>query len=216
MNKSVDSAATEALSLLFQGNTRFLNRLISPNDSGYDLFNLFNVKPLQLVRGAQTPLCAILSCSDSRVSPELIFDQGIGDLFVIRTAGNHASTPALASIEYAVIKLKVPLIMILGHSCCGAMQATLDKELTGLELPSDSLNVLADELVSSAREAIKKNNHAELKKADLVNYASRLHVQHTIHNLLEESPALQEAQKKGEFGIIGAFYDLNTGGVEFF
>lgn len=188
MKKSASSSAKEALKLLFQGNTRFLKRLDCANDNGYDLFN---VKPLKLVSGDQTPICAILSCSDSRVPPELIFDQGIGDLFVIRTAGNYASTPALASIEYAVMKLKVPLIMVLGHSCCGAMQATLDKELTGLDLPSESLNVLADALVSSVREAIK-NHQAEVKKGDLVNYAARLHVQHTIHSLLE-SPALQVA-----------------------
>ncbi len=118
--------------MLSQGNTRFLKRLDSANN-GYDTFK---VKPLELVSGDQTPVCAILSCSDSRVPPELIFNQGIGDLFVIRTAGNYASTPTLANIEYTVIKLKILLITVLGHSGCGTLQATLDKELTGIELPA--------------------------------------------------------------------------------
>jgi carbonic anhydrase len=208
MKKTITSCAKEALSLLFQGNGRFLKRLDSAN--GYDPSI---ARPLKLVTGDQTPFCAILSCSDSRVPPELIFDQGIGDLFVIRTAGNYASTPALASLEYAVLKLKIPLIVVLGHSCCGAMQATLDKESTGLELPSDSLNALADALASSARGAIK-SNQSEVTNSDLVDYATRLHVEDTIHNLMN-SPALQKAQKKNEVGIIGAFYNLNTGEVEF-
>ena len=210
MQKNVTGSTEESFNLLSQGNTRFLKRLDSTNNN----YDTFNDKPLELVRGDQTPACAILSCSDSRVPPELIFDQGIGDLFVIRTAGNYASTPALASIEYAVMKLKVPLIIVLGHSGCGAVQATLDKELTGVELPTVCLNALADELVSSVREAIK-NNSAEVKKVDLVNDAARLHVQNTILNLLE-SPALQKAQDENEVDIIGAFYKLSTGEVEFF
>jgi len=199
-------SAKEALKSLSQGNALFLKRLGPANDQ-------VKARPLELVSGDQTPTCAILSCSDSRVPLELIFDQGIGDLFVIRTAGNYASTPALASIEYAVMKLKVPLIVVLGHSGCGAVQATLDREVTGLELPSKSLNLLADELVFSVREAIK-NNPPEKEKSDLVNAAARLHVQNTIHRLLE-SPAIQGAQNKNAVEIIGAFYNLHSGEVEF-
>jgi len=210
MKKNVTRSVKEALKVLSQGNARFLNRLGAANDKGCDVSE---ANPLKLVSGDQTPFCAILSCSDSRVPPELIFDQGIGDLFVIRTAGNYASPSALASIEYAVMKLKTPLIIVLGHSGCGAVQATLDRELTGLELPTESLNALACALAPSVREAIK-NNQAEVKKADLVNDAARRHVQRTIHNLLE-SPALQEAHTKNEAGITGAFYNLHTGEVEF-
>lgn len=211
MGKNNTSCAKEALNLLFQGNGRFLKQLDSvPNN----IHNPYNISPLKLISGNQTPFCAILCCSDSRVPPETIFDQVIGDLFVIRTAGNHVSTPALASLEYAVMKLKVPLIAVLGHSGCGAMQATLDKELTGIELPSASLNALADALVSSIKGAII-SHQTEVTKGDLVNYAARLHVEDTMNSLLE-SPALQDAQNKDEIGIIGAFYDLSTGEVEFF
>lgn len=207
MKKNASSSAGQALNFLIQGNNRFLKRLFPVNGNGDGI-----IKPLKLISGDQSPFCAILSCSDSRVPPEFIFDQGIGDLFIIRTAGNYASTPAIASIEYAVLKLKVPLVVVMGHNYCGEIQGALDKELAGIEFPSKNLNALANEFGSSIREAVKNNRGKE--NDILVNYAARHHIQRTIHSILE-SPVLQEAQKKNNVGIIGAFYSLNTGKVDF-
>jgi len=208
MVKKVNSSAGQALNLLFQGNSRFLKRLNSVNDNGNDI-----IKPPKLVSEGQSPFCAILCCSDSCMPPEFIFDQGIGDLFVICTIGNYASTPAIASIEYAVLKLKVPLIVVLGHSNCEAIQATLDRELTGIKPLSENLNIVADELSPSVRGAIEKNQTEE-RKGNLVNYAARLHIQHANHCILK-SPVLQEAQWENEIGIIGAYCSLDTGKVDF-
>jgi carbonic anhydrase len=210
MNNGLASSARDALELLFQGNTRFFKRPDSVNGNGHDFFK---VKPAELVSGDQMPFCAILSCSDSHVAPELMFDQIVGDLFFIRTPGNHASMPALASIEYALLELKVPLIIVLGHSCCGAIQATLDRELTGVELPTQNLNLSVDALIPAVRNAVK-SNQAEIEKEDLVNDAVRLHVEQTIDSLLE-SPVIKKVRERNEVGIIGAFYNLNSGDVEF-
>lgn len=209
MNKNVTGFADQALELLSQGNDRFLKRLDSTNDNSGA-----SVKPLKLIRVAQTPICGILCCSDSRVPPEFIFDQGIGDLFVVRTAGYSASTSAIASMEFATLNFNIPLILVLGHSGCGAIKATLAKELEGVELPSTSLEALAHRLGSSVREAIK-NNEPEKESGALADYAGRLHVRHTIDRLLE-SPVLLEAHKKHEVAVAGAYYELDTGKVEFF
>lgn len=208
MNKNIAGSADQALELLSQGNDRFLKRLDSASENGGA-----GVKSLKLISGAQTPICGILCCSDSRVPPEFIFDQGIGDLFIVRTAGYSASTSAIASMEFATLNFKIPLILVMGHSGCGAIKATLAKELEGVELPSTSLETLAHRLGSSVREAIK-NNDPEENSGALADYAGRLHVQHTIDRLLE-SPILKEVHQNNEVGITGAFYSLDSGKVDF-
>jgi carbonic anhydrase len=206
MNDEIGKSEGRSLNLLLEGNTRFLKRLDSANNSN------IAVAPLKLVSGAQSPFCAILSCSDSRVSPEFIFDQGIGDLFVIRVAGNGGSTSAIASIEYAVLQLKVPLIVVLGHSGCGAIHAALDREATGDMWPTESLYTLSKQFRPSVMEA---TNTMQGKKHDhVLDYAVRLNIQNSIQSILH-SPALHEAQEKNKVEIVGAFYSLDTGKVDF-
>ena len=187
--KNFASSAGHALRLLFEGNARFLKRLDAGNGS-----NIANT--LRPADGDPSPFCIVITCSDSRVPPELIFDQSIGRLFVIRLAGNYASTSTIASIERAVLKFKIPLIVVLGHSCCGAIQAALGKELS-----------------SSIQKTVNKKPGIENNDLS-VNYAAQLNIHNSIQSILE-SPVLHEAQKKNEVGIIGAFHNQNSGEVEF-
>jgi carbonic anhydrase len=208
MTQKTTNSTGQSMRLLIEGNARFQNQLVSANDNSHN-----TARPFKLPHKDQSPFCAILCCSDSRVSPEFIFDQNIGDLFVIRLEGNYASESAVASIEYAVLELKVSLIVVLGHSCCDALQATLDKESTGSNWPTISLNNLSNNLSSSILEAMiakreKKNIH------HLIDDAAKFNIHNSIQSVLG-SPIVHRAQQKNEVGIIGAFYGLDTGEVEF-
>lgn len=183
----------QVLEQLLDGNQRYVEiRRRFPNESRERRLSLLE---------AQHPSAIILGCSDSRVPPEIIFDQGLGSLFVIRVAGNVVDEIVLASIEYAAEHLHTPLLMVLGHTNCGAVAATLaDAELDG-HLPS-----LA-EAISDAVENITG-------EADLLDKTIRKHAVITAQNLRRSGPILRNLVEGDKLKVVAAYYDLETGIVE--
>jgi carbonic anhydrase len=151
---------------------------------------------------SQVPFAVVIGCSDSRVPPEIIFDQGIGDLFIIRTAGNILDEIGLASIEYAVLHLGVRLVVVLGHSRCGAVEAALEGGKPGGHL--DSVIEALKDTVSEVRGAGGDEHDA----------ASRKNVHAVVERIWAGEPALRTLIAKGELEVVGAYYDLDEGTVE--
>jgi carbonic anhydrase len=137
----------------------------------------------------QTPFAVLVSCSDSRVPPELLFGRGLGELFIVRNAGNTVDTTALGSIEYAVAELGVPLVVVLGHERCGAVDAAL-----------------------KAKSAADPNVDREI----LLDMAVRENVRRVVMRLRTSEPILMEPLRAGRLKIVGACYDLDDGSVDFF
>ena len=150
----------------------------------------------------QHPHCAILTCADSRVPPEILFDQGLGDMFDVRVAGNIAGDAETASLEYAAEHLHVPLVVVMGHTQCGAVSAALEGgELPG-KLPS---------LVAALRPAVDQSAH---EPGDRVANTVRDNVVHVVNQLRAARPVLSELTAAGKLRIVGAVYSLETGKVE--
>ncbi len=154
----------------------------------------------------QYPIAALVSCADSRVAPELVFDQGPGDLFITRVAGNFVYDHNLASLEYGVKFLGVPLIMVLGHSSCGAVGATLKVVQEGAELPGH-LPDLVRAMKPGIQAAIDK------KPADLLDAAIRENVRHNVSVLQSAGPIVSEFVAAGKVKVVGGVYDIATGKV---
>ncbi len=190
-------SADEALNRLLEGNQRFAaNQASGPNRS--------ENRRLEIVKG-QYPFAIILGCVDSRVPPELIFDQGLGDLFVIRSAGQVIDNAILGSIEFGVAELGIPLIMVLGHSKCGAVTATVE----AIEKRLAVEGAIAT-LVENIKPAVNwATGHGE----ELIDNAARKNIALEIERL-NTSPILSRAIKAGKTKIVGAFYHLSTGFIE--
>jgi carbonic anhydrase len=191
----------DALLLLTAGNCRFA--------AGESIH--FQQDPLrrsETARNGQTPFAAILTCSDSRVSPELIFDQGIGCLFVVRVAGNVAQTDEVASLEYAVNHLGTRLVVVLGHTKCGAVTAVVDGAITDPNL---------EKLVKPIEPAVAQVLDATpaLSGPALLDAAIRANVAQAIADILRLSPSLTLAVTRGQVRIVGAIYDIESGKVQF-
>jgi len=165
-----------------------------------------NQKPdrVKLLAGGQHPFAVIVCCSDSRVSPEIAFDQGLGDIFIVRTAGHVVDSVALGSIEYAVEHLGVGLVVVLGHGKCGAVDATIKG---GKHSPN------IEALVHAIKPAVDKAK--ENKKGDLLEDSVRANVEMTVEKLKTAPPVLAEFFEKGKLKIVGAYYEINAGTVEF-
>ncbi|WP_408606662.1 MULTISPECIES: carbonic anhydrase [Bifidobacterium] len=157
---------------------------------------------------AQTPDAAVLSCSDSRVPPEIIFDEGLGDLFTIRTAGEVVDDAVLESLEYAVLHLHVSLIVVMGHQNCGAVAAAM-KVLAGDENAEDEgfRSILMREVGASARLAMDSD-------LDTAEDVERIHVAQTLEALVTDSAVIREAVHSGAVSLVGARYKLDDGKVE--
>lgn len=182
----------EALAKLMEGNQRFVSKKrINPNQ---DL-----VRVSQVAEG-QAPFAAILSCADSRVVPEIVFDQGIGDLFVVRVAGNIAITEDIASEEYAVGVLGASVLMVLGHERCGAVAAAIK----GGEFPG-----VIESLVYSIRPAVQAS---EGDSGDRLTNAIKANVRLQVERL-QFSSVIASAVEAGKLKIVGAYYDLDTGEI---
>lgn len=153
------------------------------------------------VVSGQNPFAIILTCSDSRVVPELIFDTGIGELFVIRVAGNIANPSSIASVEYAVAHLNVKLIVVLGHQSCGAVTAALAGSKNGKNL---------DHLLNFIQPAIVDSDSKDVDKV------SHIHVKLTAEKLIKDSGLLSKAIDNNTLEIISAYYNLESGKVDFF
>ncbi len=159
-----------------------------------------------LARG-QNPYACIVSCADSRISPELAFNEERGDLFVARVAGNFVNTDILASLEYGTAVLGAPLIMVLGHTSCGAIDASVKAYTQNTSFPGH-IQALTTALAPAVREASKK-----AKGKDLLNAATVENVRLNVEMLKESNPILSERVKKGNLKIVGAIYDLPSGRV---
>ena len=155
---------------------------------------------------AQYPFASIVSCADSRLSPELAFDQGLGDLFVVRVAGNFTNEDGLASLEYGSVVLGVPLILVLGHSNCGAINATIKAVKEGTTLPGH-----LPSLINAIRPAVVA---AEARKpADLLAEATAENVRLNVKYLQTAKPLLADLVAAGKLKVAGAVYDIATGKV---
>lgn len=154
---------------------------------------------------SQHPFAIVVTCSDSRVPPEILFDQGIGDLFIIRTAGNVIDSAAIGSIEYAAEHLGVQLIVVLGHERCGAVSAAVK----GGEAPGQ-----ISTLVKYIEPAVEKAKH--IKTGGLIDNAINENVSNTVEKIAESEPILKELREKGKLKVTGAYYDLDSGAVQFF
>jgi carbonic anhydrase len=193
--------ADKALHLLMEGNARFVKGAIThPGRKPSDF------KPLAT---GQKPVAAIVGCADSRVAPEILFDLGIGDLFIIRIAGNFvngAGASVKGSVEYAVAELGVPLVMVLGHSQCGAVKAAIqhlhDK---------DALPGAINDLVNTIKPAVLESQH---KPGDLLENSIRANVLRSVERLHSLEPVLAPAVRSGKLNVVGGVYDLATGKVE--
>lgn len=193
------TTADEALQRLLDGNRRY-----STNQA----IHLNQTSPRRIeVAKAQHPFAIIFGCVDSRVPPEIIFDRGLGDLFVIRTAGHVIDRAALGSIEFGVVELGIPLIMVLGHERCGAVKATVESLEKQTEEPGQ-----IEMLVKAISPAVEQ---AKNQPGDLLENVVRVNVELTV-NQLKASPVLAEAMGKGQLKIVGGRYDLDTGSITLF
>jgi carbonic anhydrase len=191
-------AAGEVLKRLLEGNQRFMKGEAASPRRGPDDF-----RPLA---EGQRPIAVVVGCSDSRVPPELLFDQGVGDLFVIRVAGNvvkGAGPPVKGSIEYGVAELGATLVMVLGHSECGAVKAAI-KHLDD----KDALPGAIEPLVNSIRPAVIK---ARTMQGNLLDNALRANVAIGVDQLRGLQPIVAPAVRRGRVKVVGAMYDLRTG-----
>ena len=186
----------QAYEFLMEGNKRFINNLNRDHD---------HLELINQTREGQYPFAVILSCMDSRTSTELIFDQGLGDLFSIRVAGNIVNNDILASIEYAIKYVGSKVLVVLGHTECGAIksakQGVTDGHITGLLKriqPSISKSLLYD---------------SNYMFNDTIAYAN---VENSLEEILNQSDIVKDMFKKGEIGIVGGVYNIDNGKVDFF
>jgi carbonic anhydrase len=199
--------ASEALQKLQEGNQRFVSGVRSIDTI---------VKQMRRADfvDSQEPFAIILGCSDSRVPAEIVFDQGLGDLFVIRVAGNIVAPSQVGSVEFAAERFGTPLVVVLGHSMCGAVIATLDE----LEHPSanKSSNVLS--IVDRIRSTVEPLFNTDLRDhpEQLLESAIRANIHAATDHLRHGSQMLEQLILKGELAVVGAEYSLETGEVDFF
>jgi carbonic anhydrase len=189
-------AAGQALAALVEGNERFISgRCQHPHQDA--------ARRSEVLAG-QAPIAVIITCSDSRVPPEIVFDQGIGDLFVVRTAGNVLDDVALGSVEYAVEHLYAPLVLVMGHQKCGAVSAVMQGgDLTG-------------HLAAIARQIEPALAQAKKMTGDLLANAIDTNIHNVVALLRTNEPVLKAFASTGALQIVGARYDLDSGQVTFF
>jgi carbonic anhydrase len=200
-------SARDALERLREGNRRFLSGV-----RGSDML-ASETRRRELAAG-QEPFAIILGCSDSRVPAEIVFDQGLGDLFVIRVAGNIVASSQIGSVEFAAERFGTPLVVVLGHSRCGAVLATLEELLRPTEKQSRNLR----SIVQRIRPSVEALIATELKHDSeaLLRHAIRSNVRASANHLRNGSEVLERLIETGRLLIVGAEYSLETGGVEFF
>lgn len=193
----------KSLQFLKEGNQRFQNNLKA---------NRNLLEQVNDTSDGQFPFATILSCIDSRVSAELVFDQGLGDIFSVRIAGNFVNEDILGSMEFACKLAGTKLIVVLGHTSCGAIKGACDDAKLG------NLTAMLSK-IKPAVKAVKEpsdNSLRNSKNQEFVDNVSKMNVQLTIDRIHAESPVLSDMEKNGDIMIIGAMYDINTGAVTFF
>jgi carbonic anhydrase len=199
--------AHEALARLKEGNRRFL-----AGDLSHD--TLASQARRHEVAAAQQPFAIILGCSDSRVPAEIVFDQGLGDLFVIRVAGNIVAPSQVGSVEFAAERCGSRLVVVLGHSQCGAILATLEE----LQRPTENQSPNLRSIVDRVRPSVEGLLATDLRRDpdDLVRSAVRANVQVSVDHLRHGSDVLEQLVRTEGLLVVGAEYSLETGVVEFF
>ena len=203
LNKELQASITprKALEILKEGNTRFVQNLKAHRDL---------LEQANDTRDGQWPFAVILSCIDSRTSAELIFDQGLGDIFSVRIAGNIVNTDILGSMEFACKVAGSKLVVVLGHSKCGAVKGACDHVEMG--------NLT--ELLSKIQPAVYQENETLTNRtasnASFVENVAKINVKRNVKNIIQRSFILEQMIENGEIGIVGAMHDLETGNVTFY
>jgi len=192
--------ADEALQRLLDGNKRYV-------ESKMKVCGEANAAAREKLANIQKPYAIILSCSDSRVPPEIIFDKGLGEIFVVRVAGNVPDPIILGSIEYAAEHLGSPLVMVLGHERCGAVSAAVDAK----GKPEGNIGAIIKSIAPAVKQA--KTEYKGKEKAELVETAISDNVKLVAANLIKQSSVLEHFGKEGKVKIVAAKYDLDDGKV---
>lgn len=197
----------EALQRLREGNARFAS-----DTRSIETF-VSHLRRAEQALG-QEPFAIVLTCSDSRVPVETIFDQGIGDLFVIRVAGNIVAPSLVGSVEFAAATFGTRLVLVMGHSECGAVKATLDFIRGGGEVPSDNIRDIVERVAPSAKIVVE--GAGDRDPATVLHEAVRANVRSSVDHLRHGSRILEQLVASEQVAVVGAEYDLITGKVEFF
>jgi carbonic anhydrase len=200
-------SAREALQRLREGNRRFVSNEGAPG--AYPT----RARLAELAK-SQRPFAIILGCSDSRVPAEIVFDQGLGDLFVIRVAGNIVAPSQVGSVEFAAARFGTPLVVVLGHSQCGAILATLEELRRPTENQSRNLRSIVDRVRPSVEALLETDPSRD--PANLVSLAVRANIRASAHHLRHGSQVLEQLIQEGRLLVVGAEYSLETGVVEFY
>jgi len=193
---------TTAIQLLKEGNERFVAKKMADRDL---------IAQVKQTTSGQYPFATILSCIDSRVSAELVFDQGVGDIFSARVAGNIVNEDMLGSMEFACKLAGTKVIVVLGHTACGAVKGACDNAQMGNLTELLSKIMPAVEAVTEPTDASERNS----KNLGFVNAVAEKNVQLTIDNIRTKSAVLKEMEDNGEIAIVGAMYDIADGMVHF-
>lgn len=193
----------DALARLREGNARFCagTRSVAALASQTDL---------AAHAAGQRPFAIVLTCSDSRVPVEMIFDQGIGDLFVIRVAGNVVAPSLVGSVEFAAATFGTRLVVVMGHTACGAVKATIDVLRGDAEAPSENIRDIVDRIRPAVASAVEAGGD------DVVAKAVRANVRSSADHLRHGSRVLENLVRSGQLVVVGAEYDLHRGAVDFF
>jgi carbonic anhydrase len=186
-----------ALKRLMDGNSRYVAGVSRRHDFKHER---------EALVGGQNPYAAVLSCADSRIAPEYAFDSGRGDLFVCRVAGNFANDDTIASLEYSVAVLGAPLILVLGHDSCGAVDATIKSLKDGKPLPGHIPSLVA--AIAPAVKAVSQQS------GDALDNAIRQNVIDTVAKLKSATPILSAAVEQNKLKVVGGIYRLATGKVD--
>jgi carbonic anhydrase len=202
LTKEAQAALTpeKVIDMLKEGNERYVKNNLTPKDLKAQV---------KKTSGGQFPEAIILSCVDSRVPVEYVFDRGIGDIFVARVAGNFVNEDILGSMEFATKVSGSKVILVLGHEHCGAVKAAIDDVELGNITP----------MLTKIKPAVEKNadykGDKSSKNAEFVHMVCESNIHHTIDQIRLRSPIMKEMEEKGEIMIVGGIYDLDTGKVEF-
>jgi carbonic anhydrase len=192
-----------ALEILKEGNNRFVNNLKAQRDL---------LAQANETRDGQWPFAIVLSCIDSRTSAELIFDQGLGDIFSVRIAGNIVNTDILGSMEFACKVAGSKLIVVLGHTKCGAVKGACDHvEMGNL---TELLSKLQPSVYAESDTVNIKDRHS--KNSTFVENVSSINVRRSVKSIIERSFIIEQMVENGEIGVVGAMYNIDTGKVEFY
>lgn len=202
-NKETQAQMTprKALQFLQEGNERFINNLKA---------NRNLLEQANETRDGQWPFATILSCIDSRTSAELIFDQGLGDIFSVRIAGNIVNTDILGSMEFACKVAGSKLIVVLGHSKCGAVKGACDHVEMG------NLTELLSKIQPAVYQEKETTDNRTSKNSEFVENVAEINVKRNVKNIIERSFVLEQMLEEGQIGIVGAMHDIESGKVIFY